>query len=117
MPYKYNESRRHKIEKSRYKVTNWHDYNNGLRRRGDITIWFTKAAIAEWRPIMTGARGRPQEYSDIAIETVLFIRQVFRILRYSAKLDKLKLIPNQLPDFLWKRQNIFSGVSQPYNRP
>lgn len=76
MPYKYNESRRHKIEKSRYKVTNWHDYNNGLRRRGDITIWFTKAAIAEWRPTMTGARGRPQEYSDIAIETVLFIRVI-----------------------------------------
>lgn len=59
---------RHKIEKSRYKVTNWHDYNNGLRRRGDITIWFTKAAIAEWRPTMTGARGQPQEYSDIAID-------------------------------------------------
>ena len=79
MPYKHNESRRYKIEKSRYKVTNWHEYNNGLRRRGDITIWFTETAISEWRPAMTGARGRPQEYSDIAIETVLFIRQVFHL--------------------------------------
>jgi hypothetical protein len=45
MPYKHNESRRHKIKKSRYKVTNWHDYNNGLRQRGDFTIWFTEEAI------------------------------------------------------------------------
>jgi len=42
MPYKHNESRRHKIKKSRYKVTNWHDYNNVLRQRGDFTIWFTE---------------------------------------------------------------------------
>ncbi|WP_027160336.1 IS5 family transposase [Methylobacter luteus] len=79
MPYKHNESRRHKIKKSRYQVTNWHDYNNGLRRRGDFTIWFTEEAIAGWRPIKTGARGRPREYSDIAIETAGFIRQVFHL--------------------------------------
>ena len=79
MPYKHNESRRHKIKKSRYKVTNWHDYNNGLRQRGDFTIWFTEEAIADWHPAKTGARGRPQEYSDIAIETAVFIRQVFHL--------------------------------------
>jgi len=73
MPYKHNENRRHKIKKSRYKVTNWHDYNNGLRQRGDVTIWFTEAAIADWHPEKTGARGRPQLYSDIAIETAMFI--------------------------------------------
>jgi hypothetical protein len=77
MPYKHNESRRHKIKKSRYQVTNWHDYNNGLRQRGDFSIWFTEEAIAGWHPVKTGARGRPQVYSDVAIETALFIRQVF----------------------------------------
>jgi Transposase DDE domain len=76
MPYKHNESRRHKIKKSGYKVTNWHDYNNGLRQRGDFTIWFTEKAIVDWHPAKTGARGRPKEYSDIAIETAVFIRQV-----------------------------------------
>lgn len=79
MPYKHNESRRHKFEKSRYKVTNWPEYNQALRRRGDITIWFTEEAIAGWRPARTGARGRPLEYSDLAIETAGFIRQVFRL--------------------------------------
>lgn len=79
MPYKHNESRRHKIKKSRYQVTNWHDYNNGLRQRGDFTIWFTEEAIADWHPTKTGARGRPQAFSDIAIETAVFIRQVFHL--------------------------------------
>ncbi len=79
MPYKHNESRRHKIEKPCYKVTNWTEYNNGLRRRGDITIWFTEAAITEWHPIKTGARGRPQKYSNLAIETALLVRQVFHL--------------------------------------
>jgi hypothetical protein len=79
MPYKHNESRRHKIKKARYKVTNWPDYNNGLRQRGDFTIWFTEEALDGWHPAKTGARGRPQEYSDIAIETAVFIRQVFHL--------------------------------------
>ncbi len=79
MPYKHNESRRHKIEKPRYKVTNWTEYNNRLRQRGDITIWFTEAAIAEWHRIKTGIRGRLQKYSNLAIETALLIRQVFHL--------------------------------------
>ena len=79
MPYKHNQSRRHKIEKARYQVTNWPEYNKALRQRGDITIWFTEEALAAWRPAKTGARGRPQEYSDLAIETALFLRQVFHL--------------------------------------
>jgi hypothetical protein len=79
MPYKHNESRRHKIEKARYKVTNWPEYNKALRQRGYITIWFTEEALAAWHLAKTGARGRPQEYSDLAIETALFIRQVFHL--------------------------------------
>jgi hypothetical protein len=53
MPYKHNESRRHKIENARYKVTNWPEYNKALRQRGDITIWFTEEALAAWRPAKT----------------------------------------------------------------
>jgi hypothetical protein len=74
MPDKHNESRHHRIKKSYYyKVRNWHGYSNGLRQRGDFTIWFTEAAIAGWHPVKTGARCRLREYSDIAIETAEFI--------------------------------------------
>ncbi|CAN7550370.1 transposase [Caballeronia sp. LjRoot31] len=79
MPYKHNQGRLHKIEKARYKVTNWREYNKALRQRGDITIWFTEGALAAWHPAKTGTRGRPQEHSDLAIETTLFIRQVFHL--------------------------------------
>src|SRR6202051_4995770 len=55
MPYKHNKSRRPKMEKARYKVTNWPEYNKALRQRGDITIWFTEEALAAWHPAKTGA--------------------------------------------------------------
>jgi hypothetical protein len=79
MPYKFNESQRHKIKKALYKVTNWAEYNDALRNRGDITIWFTQDAVDNWRPAKTGGRGRPVEYSDHAIETAMLIRQVFKL--------------------------------------
>ena len=44
LPYKFNESRRHKIPKARYRVTNWPEYDGALVRRGGITVWFTDEA-------------------------------------------------------------------------
>lgn len=79
MPYKHSQSRSHKFTKPKYKVNNWPEYNDALRRRGDFTIWFTEDAITDWRPAKTGSRGRPQEYSDHAIETAILIRQVFHL--------------------------------------
>jgi hypothetical protein len=104
VPYKHSESGRHKFTKPRYKVTNWPEYNDALRRRGDITIWFTEAAINEWRPVKTGLRGRPQEYSDHAIETAMFIRQVFHLpLRqtegFMVSLARLMNAAISIPDF------------------
>ncbi|WP_377810317.1 IS5 family transposase [Azospirillum sp. A29] len=77
MPYKANESRRHKIPKARYRVENWSDYDAALRRRGDLTLWVTPEAIAAWTPPATGRRGRPSRYSDVAIEAGLMLRLAF----------------------------------------
>ncbi|WP_264658097.1 IS5 family transposase [Azospirillum canadense] len=77
MPYKANESRRHKIPKARYRVENWAAYDAALRRRGDLTIWVSPEAIAAWTPPATGRRGRPSRYSDIAIEAGLMLRLAF----------------------------------------
>ena len=79
MPYKFNQSRRDKIKKSRYKVTNWSQYNEALRQRADVTVWFSPEAIAAWNAEGGGTRGRPQLYSDVAIETALLVRQLFRL--------------------------------------
>jgi transposase len=77
MPYRFNESRRHKIPRARYRVTNWPEYDAALVRRGSITVWFTEEAVAAWHAPATGARGVQPIYSAIAIETGLALRLVF----------------------------------------
>jgi hypothetical protein len=77
MPYKVNEKRRHRIPKARYRVQNWRDYDAALCRRGDLTVWVTPAAMAAWTPPRSGRRGRPQQYSAIAIETGMMLRLAF----------------------------------------
>ncbi len=76
MPNKHNDKCRHKFKKATYKVKNWAEYNDALRKRGDITVWFTEEAIQPWIPENTGKKGRPQKYSNLAIETCLFSRMV-----------------------------------------
>ena len=77
MPYKANESRRHKIPKARYRVENWSNYDAALRRRGDLTPWMTPEAVAAWTPPATGRHGRPSRCSDLAIEAGLMPRLAF----------------------------------------
>lgn len=77
MPYKANESRRHKIPKARYRVENWSAYDAALRRLGDLTLWVTPEAIAAWTPPAMGRPGRPSRYSDLAIEAGLMLRLIF----------------------------------------
>jgi Transposase DDE domain len=77
MPYKFNETRRHKIPKSKYRVTNWPQYDAALLRRGSLTLWFTEEAVAAWRAESTGKRGAQRVYSALAIETALAMRLVF----------------------------------------
>src|SRR4051812_25791637 len=77
MPYKFNEPRRHKIPRARYRVQNWPEYDRALQRRGDLTVWVTPEAIAAWCPPRTGRRGRPRDYSDVAIETGHLLRLAF----------------------------------------
>ena len=43
----------------------------------DLTVWVTPEAIAAWRPPRTGRRGRPRDYSDVAIETGHLLRLAF----------------------------------------
>ncbi len=77
MPYKANEPRRHEIPKARYKVTHWPDYDRALQQRGSLTVWVTPEALAAWQPPRTGQRGRPRDYSDVAIETGHLLRLAF----------------------------------------
>jgi len=48
MPNKYPEKKGWSVPKQKYKVSNWAEYNNALRNRGDIEIWISDEAIANW---------------------------------------------------------------------
>src|SRR3712207_599835 len=69
MPHKADEARRHRIPRARYKISNWPKYDRARQRRGSLTVWVTPEALAVWHPPRTGRRGRPHDYSDLAIET------------------------------------------------
>jgi hypothetical protein len=77
MPFKANEARRHKIPRARYRVTNWPAYDRALQQRGSLTVWVTPEALAAWHPPKTGRRGRPRDYSAVAIETGHLLRLAF----------------------------------------
>ena len=77
MPYKANETHRHRIPQARYKVCNWPEYDQALQQRGSLTVWVTPEALAAWHPPHTGSRGRPRDYSDVAIETGHLLRLAF----------------------------------------
>ncbi len=72
-------SRVHPKYKTKYRVANWAKYDQGLVRRGDITLWLSPDVIAAWNPAPGGRRGGQQRYSDLAIETALTLRLVFNL--------------------------------------
>ena len=61
MPHKFNAARRHKFPKKRYRVTNWAEYTEILRRRGDLTIWVTDDTLKQWRAPRRTTSGRSAE--------------------------------------------------------
>ncbi len=65
--------------KTAYRVTNWREYDQSLRDRGDITLWISHDAIEAWRAPQTGKRGAQPVYADLAIETALSLRLLFRL--------------------------------------
>ena len=65
---KYPKRSQYKYTKSRYRIGNWPEYEAGLRRRGDLTVWLSEDAINSWREPPSGKPGGQRTYADIAIE-------------------------------------------------
>jgi len=70
----------HKFTKKAYTKRDWKAYEEGLRNRGDLIVWFSEDAVAAWNHVDNGQkkRGRPRQYSDLAIETAHTIRLVYK---------------------------------------
>lgn len=57
------------------KIRNWRAYNEALKRRGSLTIWFDPKITWEAKP--TGKRGRQSTCGDAAIQTCLSMKVLF----------------------------------------
>jgi hypothetical protein len=60
---------------ARCRTTNWSEYNAALRRRGSLLVWLDREM--EWLASPSGRPGRPQTFSDAAIQFCLSIKVLF----------------------------------------
>ena len=103
---------------TKYKTTNWSSYNDSLKQRGSLSIWFDPEMV--WTPPPSGKRGRQQQFSDAAIQTCLTLKVLFGMpLRQTTgfvqSLLRLVGLDWAVPDFstLCRRQRTLN-VSLPY---
>ena len=67
-------------KKSKYRVTNWREYNASLKQRGSLTFWISDDIADRWYCKKEGAKtGCPFTYSNYCIETMLSLRQLFKL--------------------------------------
>jgi hypothetical protein len=103
---------------TRYKTTNWSSYNDSLKRRGSLSIWFDPEMV--WVPPPSGTRGRQQNFSDAAIQACLTLKVLFGLALRQATGFVQSLLQRigldwGVPDFstLCRRQGTLN-VSLPY---
>jgi hypothetical protein len=101
-----------------YKTRNWPSYNEALKRRGSLTIWFDPDMT--WDAAPSGKRGRQPDYSDAAIQACLTMKVLFGMaLRQTTgfveSLLRLIGLISDVPDFstLSRRQKTLK-VNIPY---
>ena len=102
----------------KYKTTNWSAYNEALKRRGSLELWFDPEMV--WVPPPSGKRGRQQQFSVAAIQTCLTMKVLFGMpLRqttgFVGSLLRLAGLDWAVPDYstLCRRQKTLN-VSLPY---
>src|ERR687894_1528467 len=105
---------------ARYRTTNWSEYNAALRRRGSVLIWLDREM--DWLAPKRGRPGRPETFSDTAIQFCLSIKVLFGLaLRQTigmvASLLKLAGLDWPVPDYstLCRRQKTVT-IQIPYRR-
>jgi Transposase DDE domain len=65
---------------SQYKVRNWPQYNESLKKRGSLSIWISEDAVEKWQPPKDpNFIGAPQQYSDEAILCMMMLKVVYNI--------------------------------------
>jgi hypothetical protein len=86
MPNRYPKRSQYKYTKKPYRLRNWPAYESALRKRGDLTLWFSPDAIQAWHvskfiaapnlgPNRTGASGGSSMWSLTPIRAISWPRR------------------------------------------
>ena len=68
------------MQRVKYKIDNWRDYNKGLINRGKITLWIEDGINESWtNSDKSGKRGRSYTYSDKAMELCLTLKYLYKL--------------------------------------
>jgi hypothetical protein len=106
VPNKYPVKKGWNVPKQKHVISNWSEYNNALRSRGNIVVWLSQESIDQWYEPdqINGGSGSPKIYTDFAIITCHEMRQVYRLpLRQTEgfinSLFELMDVPLRCPDY------------------
>jgi IS5 family transposase len=116
-----------KATKKSYRIRNWAEYNKALVNRGSLTLWISDDAIEGWiNQQQSGDRGASDYYSDICIECMLTLKEVYGLgLRqtqgFSVSIFALMKVELDVPNYTTlsrrrKRLSVSLGV-RPSNEP
>lgn len=108
--------------KPTYRLRNWSAYNEALKQRGSLTVWFDPRVLTYWYARPSGKRGAQPVYTDTAITVTLqfgkvfgqklrqtegFVRSLFTIMRIQRKVPDASTLCRRgkhMPVKLPKRQ-------------
>lgn len=106
-------------DKPNYRITNWKTYNEGLVKRGSLTLWIEEGIENTWHYDGPVKRGGQQAYSDSCILMLLTVRVVFRLAfrqteGFARSIFELMKISLKIPSYtqICRRQ---SGLKVPPN--
>ena len=97
-------NKKSKSNKKKYKIINWPEYNEALKKRGMLDVYVDEYVLEQWNAKPNNKRGAQPVYSDLAIRITLQFGKVFRQkLRQTEglviSLFKLMNIDLNVPDF------------------
>jgi Transposase DDE domain len=89
-----------KQNKTQYRTRNWKDYNTALIQRGRVTLWINHEVAKAWKAQSDGLPHKQKVYSDLAIQTVLTLKVLFKLPLRAAQglaMDLIEIMKLDLP--------------------
>jgi hypothetical protein len=109
--------------KQKYQVANWSEYNNALKNRGNITLYFSDEVIENWYSDVPAQKGAQYVYSDLCIEACMMVKSLFKLPyrqlegMLTSLLELMKIDHLQVPSYTQICRRVETLEITPFNIP